>query len=87
MEETKKILEASKINAQMIIKPIEKMIPIYKFCIGVLIVYGLTISCLFGYYVNRSMNNERLATRAFVTSINKTIESCTHAKRSNVRMD
>lgn len=87
MEEMKKILEASKVNAQTIIKPMEKMILVYKFCISVLIVYGLTISCLFGYYVNKSLNNERLATRAFVTSINKTIESCTHVKRSNVRVD
>lgn len=87
MEEMRKILEASKVNAQTIIKPMEKMILVYKFCITVLIVYGLTISCLFGYYVNKSLNNERLATRAFVTSINKTIESCTHVKRSNVRMD
>ena len=87
MEETKKLLEASKINAQMIIKPMEKLIPLYKFCIGVLIVYSLTVTGLFGYYIHKSMYNDRLATRAFVTSLNKTIERCTNVKRSNVRMD
>ena len=86
-EDTKRLLEASKINAELIIKPLEKLIPLYKFCIGVLILYNIIVSCLFGYYMHRSMYNDRLSTRAFVTSLNKTIESCTNVKRSNVRMD
>lgn len=86
-DDTKRLLEASKINAELIIRPIEKLIPLYKFCITVLILYSIVVSGLFGYYIHRSMHNDRLATRAFVTSINKTIESCTHVERSNVRMD
>ena len=54
---------------------------------NVLILYSLVVSGLFGYYIHRSLHNDRLATRAFVTSINKTIESCAHVERSNVRMD
>lgn len=86
-EEAKKLFEESKMNAELIIRPLEKLIPLYKFCIGVLIIYSLTVTGLFGYYIHRSMNNDRLATRAFVTSLNKTIERCTDVKRSNVRMD
>lgn len=86
-EDTKRLLEASKINAELIIKPLEKLIPLYKFCIGVLIFYNLIVSCIFGYYIHKSLHNNRLATRAFVTSLNKTVESCTNVKRSYVRMD
>lgn len=86
-EEAKKLFEESKMNAELIIRPLEKLIPLYKFCIGVLIIYSLTVTGLFGYYIHRSMHNDRLATRAFVTSLNKTIEGCTNVKRSNVRVD
>lgn len=86
-EDAKKLLEASKINAQLVIKPIEKLIPIYKFCILLLIIYNIIISSLFGFYIYKSSYNSRLSTRAFVTSINKTVESCANVKRSDVRMD
>lgn len=86
-EEAKKLFEESKMNAELIIRTLEKLIPLYKFCIGVLIIYSLTVTSLFGYYIHRSMYNDRLATRAFVTSLNKTIESCSNVKRSNVRMN
>ena len=86
-EETKKMFEQSKINAELIIKPYKKAIPLYKLCIHTLILYNILISCLFGYYIYKSMYNDRLSTRAFVTAINKTIERCDNVKRSNVRMD
>ena len=81
------LLESCKINTETIIKPLEKMISIYKFIIAVLIVCNILTTSVFCYYIKTIFNNSRLSNRAYVTSMNKIMEKCTHVERSNVRVD
>lgn len=83
----KNLLTLSKNKAEMMIKPLERVILIYKIIIFTLLVLNLLICGLFAYYMDKNHTYNLKNTKTLTYTINKFTKECNNVKRSNVRMD
>lgn len=83
----KKLIELNKVNAELLIRPLERVIPVYKITIYILVVLNILLSCLFSYYMHKNTEYNTKITKNFTYSINKITKECINVKRSDVGMD
>ncbi|MBR6515432.1 MAG: hypothetical protein IKT40_01105 [Bacilli bacterium] len=83
----KSLLALSKNKAEVIIKPLERVISIYKVIIFVLLGLNLLLCGLFAYYIDENHAYNLKNTKTLTYSINKFTKECDNAKRSDVEVD
>lgn len=83
----KKLIELNKVNAELLVRPLERVIPVYKITIYILVVLNILLSCLFCYYIHKNTEYNTKITKNFTYSINKITKECINVKRSDVGMD
>jgi hypothetical protein len=83
----KNLLSLSKNKAEMIIKPLERVISIYKVIIFVLLILNLLVCGLFAYYMDKNHTYNLKNTKTLTYTINKFTKECNNAERSYVKVD
>lgn len=81
------IIAISKYQAESIIKPVEKVLTVYKQFVCVLVLLNILLCGVFVYYIKTNTEATIAVTKTFTYSINKVTRGFSDAQRSDVGMD
>lgn len=81
------LLALSKTKAEVLIKPMELLLRVYKTIIIILVCLNLFFGGLLGYYIKINHEYNQKITKNLTYSINKCTKRCGDVERSYVEVD
>lgn len=86
-DDIQNIVAISKFQAESIIKPVEKVLTVYKQFVCVLVLLNILLCGVFVYYIKTNAETTLAVTKTFTYSTNKVTKGYSNAQRSDVRVD